>query len=435
MNRFIKKVTLILLFSFIFTPVMVFANDEQQEFYNFGPSPKTLIDAETGEIYVSINSDVSTNIASVSKLMVHAIVFETLKNQNITLNDEVKISERAYDLSILPGHSNVELRRGETYTVEELLISSIVASANAATVALSEHIAGSEEEFVKLMNEKADELNLNKSKFFNVTGLTNKFYFEHMPTTGNLESENQMSAEDIARLIIYIMNNFPEYMEYFALTNGVVTHGDGTKYEYESTNEFLTSDERLFSENVVGMKTGTSTTAGTNLAVLANVNNIPIIAISLNNPTNEWRYSNVIALMSIINENIFNDRLIIDEGIEIDNVKLAGGWNRSTTLRTSTPYNDTISIDDQDKLEYEIKSNDGEEHVVAPFAANENVARLHIKLPDNSSKKFLSNEYKDNYFIRLESIEEENRAVLPIRMILGALSYVEDLIFLIAQNI
>ena len=132
-----------------------------------------LIDADSGKILYEQDADVPLGIASMTKMMTEYILFEAIEEGKITWDQEYRVNDYTYKISQDRSLSNVPLRADGTYTIRELYEATAIYSANAATIAIAESIAGTETEFLKLMNAKAEELGLKDYKFVNTTGLNN----------------------------------------------------------------------------------------------------------------------------------------------------------------------------------------------------------------------------------------------------------------------
>ena len=165
-----------------------------------------LVDAKTGKIFYEKNADQLMGIASMTKMMTEYLLLEAIAEGKVKWDDTYTVSPNLAKMSHDSGLSNVFLRIGGTYTVEELYAAMAIESANAATIAIAEIIAGTEANFVKLMNEKAKELGLEKYKFVNSTGLNNKSMTKYFDTiVGDINDENEMSARDVAKLAFAIV--------------------------------------------------------------------------------------------------------------------------------------------------------------------------------------------------------------------------------------
>lgn len=140
-----------------------------------------LVDAETGKILYAKDPDVALPPASMTKIMTEYLVWEAIENGDISWDTTTQISDYAYSISANGDFSGVGLTQQKDYTVKELYEAMAINSDNATSIALAELIAGSESEFVKLMNEKGEELGLQEYKFVNSTGLDNESLGDNYP--------------------------------------------------------------------------------------------------------------------------------------------------------------------------------------------------------------------------------------------------------------
>ncbi len=162
-----------------------------------------LIDFDSDEIIYELEPDMSIYPASMTKIMTSIIVFDLLKDDKLRLDDKFIISEKAWRLS-QSGYSSMFLMINDEVTVENLLKGIIIASGNDACVAIAEGIAGSEENFAEIMNEKASEIGMLNSNFANASGINNP--------------DNYSTVKDIALMSKYLIQTHPEYYELFKET-------------------------------------------------------------------------------------------------------------------------------------------------------------------------------------------------------------------------
>ena len=205
-------------------------------------------DAETGRIIYSKNKNVKTSIASTSKLMSLLIIAQALQAGEITLSDSVYISPNAEKLS-QSADGIINLTAGEYKPISELLSAMMIASSNECTLAIAEHICGSEAAFVERMNAKAKELKLSTAVFYNSNGLP--VYSE-----GALSSkkQNMMSAGDMFTLAQYLLNNYPTITE---ITKNQFASMPSLDYTTANSNALVFN-----LEGVNGLKTGSTKRAG-----------------------------------------------------------------------------------------------------------------------------------------------------------------------------
>lgn len=238
-----------------------------------------LINAITGDILFEKNSDESLPIASMSKIMSELLVLEALEEERIEWDDIVPISDYAYRISNYPGYASVKLQQDYPYTVKELVHAMALRSDNGATIALAELVSGSEQAFVTAMNDKAEQLGLTKSDFFNSSGLTNEDLLGYH-STGELSDTNLMSASDLAALSSHLISHFPHLLNITQQTS--ITFHD---VEYANTNWMLPGVEvDLISEDVTfhgvdGLKTGHTNEAGYCFAGTAQINDVRVISV------------------------------------------------------------------------------------------------------------------------------------------------------------
>ncbi len=159
-----------------------------------------VIDYNSNKVLYEIDPDTHIYPASMTKIMTSIIAFDLLKQGKINLDDETVISENAWRLS-QKGYSSMFIMINDTVTIEELLRGIIVVSGNDACVALAEAIAGSEENFAEIMNEKAKEIGLENTNFSNSSGIN--------------DPQNYSTVRDIAVMSKYLISEFPDYYEYF----------------------------------------------------------------------------------------------------------------------------------------------------------------------------------------------------------------------------
>jgi len=167
---------------------------------NINVKSAILVDYNSNKVLYEMDPDFSISPASMSKIMTAIIAFDLLKQGKINLDDQVIVSEKAWRMS-QSGFSSMFIMLNDSVTIEELLKGIIVVSGNDACVALAEGIAGTEENFVEMMNEKAEELGLSNTSFGNSSGIE--------------DSLNFSTVRDIAIMSKHLIVNYPKYYEYF----------------------------------------------------------------------------------------------------------------------------------------------------------------------------------------------------------------------------
>lgn len=224
-----------------------------------------LIEAETGKVLYAFNEHEPLPIASITKIMTMLLVMEAIDSGKINLTDKVTVSAYASGM----GGSQVYLKEGEVFTVEELLKAVAVHSANDASVSLAEAVAGSEEAFVAMMNEKCKELGMKNTKFLDCTGLTDEGHYS--------------SAYDVAIMSRELLIKHPRIIHYTTIWHD--TFRDGT-FDLDNTNKLI---KRY--RGTTGIKTGFTNAAGFCLSASAERNGTKFISVLLGAKTNDLRFS------------------------------------------------------------------------------------------------------------------------------------------------
>ena len=223
-----------------------------------------LMEVNTGKILYEMNADEKLPPASITKIMSLLLVMEAIKGGKMSVEDVVAASEHACSM----GGSQIWLEPGEAMTVDELLKAAVIASANDATVALGEAIAGSEEGFVSMMNSRATELGMTNTKFVNATGLD---------AEGHISSAHDvaiMSAELIKHELI---------KKYSTVWMDSLRDGES---ELVNTNKLV-----RFYEGTTGLKTGTTSGAGYCLSATAERNGLSLVAVIMSGDTSAERFN------------------------------------------------------------------------------------------------------------------------------------------------
>ncbi len=226
-----------------------------------------LVEPDSGQIIFETNADEKRAVASVTKIMSILLTIEAIEDGRIALTDKVVISANAAGM----GGSQVLLDAGETQTVDVLLKSMIVGSANDATVAMAEYICGSVELFVDRMNQRAVELGMENTHFVNTTGL---------PAEGHYTT-----ARDVARMAMELIAH-ELYYEYSTIWLDEVVHESGRKTSLTNTNRLI----RLY-DGCDGVKTGSTNEAGYCMAATAKRGDMRLIAVVLGADTGKERFN------------------------------------------------------------------------------------------------------------------------------------------------
>ncbi len=348
-----KNLVVLILISFFFIPC-VSAED-------LVPNAKStiLIEESTGKILYEKNSDEKRAPASMTKVMSMLLIMEALDNKQISLNDEVTISQNAADM----GGSQLFLQPNQTAKVEDLLKGIAVASGNDAVVAMAEKIAGSEEKFVDMMNKKAKELGLKNTQFKNPHGLD--------------EEGHYTSAHDMAIMAKELIKH-KNILNYTSIYEEYLTKSDGTKLWMVNTNKLV-----KFYKGVDGLKTGFTQTAGYCLTATAMKNNTRLISVVMGEDTSANRSTDTVNLLNY-GFNSYKVNTIIKKEKNIAKVKVNKGKEDKVYIRTKENVNELLNVNEKAKkyiLVPEVKN------ITAPVKVGEKVGILKIKYQNKVVKE------------------------------------------------
>lgn len=246
-------------------------NSTNEDVLSLQSKSAILMEADTGRILYEKNADEMLRPASVTKIMTLLLIFEAIEDGSMTLEDTVTVSEHAASM----GGSQCFFEAGEEQTVQDMIKCIEVASGNDAAVAMAEHIAGSEEAFVNMMNERAKELGMNNTNFVNACGL---------------EAENHLTtARDIAIMSRELITKHPEIKDYSTIWMDSIVHrtrrGE-SQFDLANTNKFLNQYT-----GATGLKTGYTSQAKYCMSATAERNGIKLIAVIMGADTKEIRNS------------------------------------------------------------------------------------------------------------------------------------------------
>lgn len=238
-----------------------------------------LMEASTGKVICEQNADERRSPASITKIMTLLLIFDYLNTGRVTLQSEVTTS--AYAKSM--GGSQVFLEEGEVQTLETMIKCIAVASGNDASVAVAEFLAGSEAEFVKLMNLRAEELGMENTHFEDCCGLTDS-------------DGHYSSARDVAIMSRELITKHPEVLNYTGIWMEDIVHetAQGTSsFTLSSTNKLL----KMY-EHTTGLKTGSTSKAKYCLSATASKDNIDLIAVVMGSSNNKVRFQDAMSLLT-----------------------------------------------------------------------------------------------------------------------------------------
>lgn len=287
-----------------------------------------LMEGSTGEIIFEKDKDKELVPASITKIMTLTLIFEALDNGKISLETPVTVSEYAASM----GGSQVFLEPNETQTVDTMIKCISIASANDAAVAMAEKIAGSEEAFVKKMNERAVALGMKHTQFKNCTGLDD-----------DIQSGHYSSAYDVALMSRELIMKHPEISNYSTVWMDQIIHK--TK---KGESEFgLTNTNKLvrFYDGITGLKTGSTSKAKYCLSASARRDNMNLIAVIMAAPDHKKRFAEA---QSLLDYGFANCRIYQDTEIthSLTKIPLRGGKKDSISPVPQSTFSYLMKNDD-----------------------------------------------------------------------------------------
>lgn len=271
MKKFFLVLLVVISFSF---PFSVLAEEAVETELIPGAVSGVLMEANTGKIVFQKEADKEVAVASMTKMVAQILILDAIRNGDISWEQMVTVSQSAADM----GGSQIYLSVGEKISIRDLFKGISMASANDATVQMAEVIAGSEDSFVKLMNEKVKEMGLKHTVFKNCTGLD--------------EDGHYSSAYDMAMIARELVTNYPEILEFSSVYEDYLREDTENKFWLVNTNKLV-----RFYEGADGLKTGHTDAAKYCLAATAKKDDLRFIAVVLGEENSNVRNQEVMNLL------------------------------------------------------------------------------------------------------------------------------------------
>ncbi len=319
-----------------------------------------LIDANTGMVLQEKNCHDELPLASVTKVMSMLLIMEALDTGRLTFDTKVTISEHSYSM----GGSQVWLEPGEVFTVDELLKAVAIHSANDATVALAEAVAGSEDAFVGMMNDKANELGMKNTKFLDCTGLTDVGHYS--------------SAYDVALMSRELLLKYPSITKYTRTWQDKFrVNVPGKKpVSLDNTNKLI-----HYYQGCVGLKTGFTSVAGHCLSASAIRNGQQLISVVLGEPDSNTRFAESRKLLDYGFAN-FETVVVNTKGEIIDSVQVKKGMQEKVDIAYKDDVKLLLKKGEKGKIERTVKI---KSELIAPVKAGTKVGEVIYTIDGNEA--------------------------------------------------
>ncbi len=352
----IKRLFLLLITT-LFLPITIYADENS----SLIPNAKAgiLMEADTGQILFEKNKDTPLAVASMTKMVAQIIILEQIEQGKLKWTDTVKASSNASGM----GGSQIYLSTGEELTVEEMMKGISMASANDATVAMAEHISGTEIAFVKKMNEKVKSLGLKNTQFKNATGLDEEGHYS--------------SAYDMAIIAKELLKH-QEILRFSSLYEDYLRKNTENPFWLVNTNRLLRSYE-----GVDGLKTGHTDAAKYCLAATAKKENLRLIAIVLGEENSKTRNNEVASLLDYGFQN-FQMQLLKSKDDVMKKVKLEKANQKTLKLY---PLEDIGILkkkgEEKQEYQYQIQL----DNFKLPIKKNQKLGTIQVKFNQKTVKK------------------------------------------------
>ena len=285
---------------------------------DLGAQHAIAIDGTTGKILYEKNSNEKKEVGGISNLLTTYLVYEAIQQGKISLNDDVDISDKAYQLTAVEGISNVPME-ARKYKVKDLLTALLVSNANSAAIALAEKVAGNEEQFVLLMKAKLKDWGITDATVVNASGLNQSIIDgDEDKENKKKDTENKLSAYDVAVIAKHLLEDYPEVTKITSLS-----HAEFAGIQLESSN-YMLENMPNYRAGVDGLKTGNSEKGGISFVASTNQNGIRMITVVIGVEAIDGDpYARFVAtanLMNYVSQN-FIASLIVSKGEAYNNSK------------------------------------------------------------------------------------------------------------------
>ena len=332
MKKFFLVLLVVISFSF---PFSVLAEEAVETELIPGAVSGVLMEANTGKIVFQKGADKEVAVASMTKMVAQILILDAIRNGDISWNQMVTVSQSAADM----GGSQIYLSVGEKISIRDLFKGISMASANDATVQMAEVIAGSEDSFVKLMNEKVKEMGLKHTVFKNCTGLD--------------EDGHYSSAYDMAMIARELVTNYPEILEFSSVYEDYLREDTENKFWLVNTNKLV-----RFYEGADGLKTGHTDAAKYCLAATAKKDDLRFIAVVLGEENSNVRNQEVMNLLDY-GFSHYQIHMLKKQGDVVKDISL----NKASKDKLSlTPVHDVGVLEEKEnqkhKYQLQLKIND-----------------------------------------------------------------------------
>jgi beta-lactamase len=332
-----------------------------------------LVEGDNFNILYEKNSHEKRSVASITKVMTVLLVMEDIESGKISLKDTVTASKHASSM----GGSDIWLEEGEQMSLDDMLKATLVASANDAAVALAEYTEGSEDAFVKRMNTRAKELGMKDTAFKNCNGLDEEGHYS--------------SAYDVALMSAELIKH-TKVFDYTSIWLDFLRDG---KTQIVNTNKLLKSYN-----GITGLKTGTTSEAGSCISATARRDGMNLIAVSLGCHSTNERFKSA---STMLDYGFNNFGIKVPEKVKIDKIKVNKGMKENLSLIANEPKSILISKGNNDKIDTKVNIPDSidapvkQDRVIGEIEYNLNgklVEKVKVKAKEDIEECSFANSFR-----------------------------------------
>lgn len=389
-----------------------------------------LIEASTGKVLYEQNAQKPLPPASMTKMMTEYLILDAISTGKISWDDVAMASDYVFFLG-KEGGSRVFLGNGEKRTIRELFGAMAIFSANDATVMLAEHLAGSETNFVNLMNQKAQEFGMKNTHFITSSGFPENLLGEFRP---NIEGQHYMSAEDAAILGRHLILDHPEVTQFTATPKAVFRPETSRPFNMENWNKLVPGLKYGYI-GIDGLKTGSTSDAGYCVTATAERNGMRLISVVMGAENDDKRFQETIKLLDFG----FNNYELVQlqpSGAKVEGyeqAKVNKGVEKEVGIALGTPYKTVIRKGEADL--YQAKVETDPELLIAPLKKGTEIGTATFEYTGNEVYRYIEQKDADKAIVPMVTDEDVDKASW-IRLFFRAIgSFIADIFTSISKTI
>lgn len=420
MKPLYKKLSLVLVVAMMLTIFQHHPNvAHAQANVKLAAESAILVDAETGKILLAKNADEALPPASMTKMMTEYLVLEAIDSGKISWDTPTQISDYAYKISANNAFSGIGLVQDKDYVVEDLYNAMAINSDNATTIALAELVAGSEGEFVKMMNDKGKEMGLPDFEFVNATGLENTSLGKDYPEGTEPDGTNLLSARSAALLAFHLIKDFPHALDISSIPQ--TTFDDKT---IDNWNWMLPHNsvnfKQYYYEGIDGLKTGYTDLAGYCFTGTAKRNGKRLITVVMKTKSEDARFKETMKLMDYGFAN-FEEKTLFPTDYQLkgkSTLNVSKGKSKTVDVALSDAFKIPIKKGEDEKYSisyhFDKKKLDKEGNIVAPVKKGEKVGTAEL-VYDGKDLGYITEKGKHQVdLVATKSVEKNNWFMLTL---------------------